>query len=476
MSEYTKKRRLEGDALVNKVALIILEIINASLFFGYISDYMAGNATAVYFALVEAATIFCAVAVPIVYKMAPAKMKYVAFVTFTIVYFVAMYSPALDIVFVLAFPIIMVFVLYYDFKLMRAMAITFAVITTLDCINVIFILKKHHSGLPLNSSIILMEVLGTFIFLVAAVVSAKITKENNDEKINEIQGVADRVNSSIKEINVEIGQLNESTSAAKQAMEEINSGISSTAEAVQNQLIQTEAIQDRIENVEDEANKINQNVEITMSAVETGQSDVTTLVEQADMSVEISDKVIEDLNNLKTNVEAMNGITKMIENVAFQTNIMALNANVEAAHAGEIGRGFAVVATEISNMSTQTKEATEKITDMITNATDSLDELVRSVTKMAEVIRSEKEQTMQTSEVFADIQKNTEEVKEHIALFMDYISGLTDANREIVHSVSTISASTQQVTALTTEAVAKEVGNADHVSIIANQIGQLAQN
>ena len=50
-------------------------------------------------------------------------------------------------------------------------------------------------------------------------------------------------------------------------MDETNSGISSAAEAVQNQLLQTEAIQDRIENVQEAADKIDQNVDLTMSAV-----------------------------------------------------------------------------------------------------------------------------------------------------------------------------------------------------------------
>ena len=85
-------------------------------------------------------------------------------------------------------------------------------------------------------------------------------------------------------------------------MEEINSGITSTAEAVQHQLLQTEAIQGRIENVQESADKIEQNIALTMSAVATGNEDVSELVAQADRSVEISDKVIEDLNSLKTNL------------------------------------------------------------------------------------------------------------------------------------------------------------------------------
>ena len=476
MSVEQRKAPLKGDALVNKVALIVIEIICVALIFGYISDYIAGYASKIYFIIFEITAILTAIIIPITYKTRPSKMKYIAFTCFSLVYLVALYRPAIDLVFVMAFPIVIVFVLYYDFKLMCIMSATFMTITLWDCIKLMFIMKKHHSGLPLNSSVLLMEFLATGIFLGATTIVTKISKQNNDEKIHEIQTVADRVNTSIKEINVEIGALNDSSVAAKHAMEEINSGISSAAEAVQNQLLQTEAIQDRIENVQEAADKIDQNVDLTMSAVATGRDDVATLVAQADRSVLISEKVIQDLNSLKTSINAMSGITQMIESIAFQTNIMALNANVEAAHAGDSGRGFAVVATEISNMSTQTKEATDNISDLIHNATTSLDDLVASVTEMSSVIQSEKDQTVQTSEIFGTIQNSTEEVRNHVSLFIEYIHGLTDANREIVQSVSTISATTQEVTALTSEALSKEHANAESVSSIAEQIGSLAQN
>lgn len=475
MDSMGRRNVLKGDALVNKVVLIIIEIICAALIFGYISDYVAGYSKKSYFIVFEIAAIATAVIMPLSYKYKPEKMKWIAFVSFSVLYGIACYSPAIDLTFVMAFPIVLVFILYYDFKLMCAMAITFMSIIIMDCINIIFILKAHHSGLPVNSSMLLMELLGTGIFLASAAVVTNISKRNNDEKINEIQSVADHINMSITNINKEIVLLNESSTAAKQAMEEINSGISGAAEAVQNQMLQTEAIQSRIEDVQTAASEIDNNVEVTMSEVATGNRDMETLVEQADRSVEISDRVIADLNALKDSIEAMGGITRMIESIAFQTNIMALNANVEAARAGEAGRGFAVVASEISNMSAKTKEATDEITDLINNSTTSLDELVSSIDKMAGMIRSEKQQTMQTSEIFASIQSNTEAVRANVSLFMDNISELISANSEIVSSVSTISATTQQVTALTAEALTKERENADTVSSIADQIGRLAQ-
>ncbi len=470
----TKKGPLKGDALVNKVVLIVMEIINTALIFGYISDFLTGTSTLLYFVIFEIAAISTFFLVPIAYKLWPVKMKYIALVCFAVVYTIGCMGAHVDVAFVMVFPIAVIFVLYYDYKLIRILTMVFGVVCTLDILVILFVLKRLHSGVEINSSVLLMEFLGTIIFLIAVRVVTKISIQNNNEKIETIQAVAEKVNASIKNINVEIVQLDESAKVVKNAMEEINSGVGNAAEAVQHQLVQTEAIQDRIESVQAAAGSISDNIASTLSSVEAGNREVTTLVSQADTSVEISNKVTKDLSELRERVEAMRSITKIIENIAFQTNIMALNANVEAARAGEAGLGFAVVATEISNMSAKTKQATDDIAELISNAEKSLKELMQSIEEMSAVILSEKTQTTQTTEVFSDIQKSTVEVREYLNQFMQYISGLTEANREIVQSVQTISAATEQVNALTNEAMNMEGNNAMAVQSIAKQVGELA--
>jgi len=469
------KKVLKGEALVNKVALIVIEIINLALIFGYISDFATGTAGLVYFIVFEVAAVTAFFTVMYYYYKKPVQLKYAAFVCYAVVFCIGTLGAHVDVAFAMMFPIVIIFILYYDYKLILAMTYTFGAIVTADCFYIIFINKKLHSGVPINSSHLLMEFLASIIFLATATVVTKISNQNNDDKINEIKAVAAKVNESIKEIDVELNLLNESSELAKEAMEDINLGIQNTAEAVQYQLVQTEAIQDRLENVQQAGQNISVNVGTTMAAVAEGQKDISKLVEQADESVRISNKVTTDLGTLQECIDSMSAITKMIENIAFQTNIMALNANVEAARAGEAGKGFAVVASEISNMSKKTKGATNDIEELIENSTKSLSELSKSISEMAEVINAEKKQTAETSKVFANINKNTEEVKEHVEGFMTHMAGLTEANRAIVSSVQTISASTEEVTALTTEALVKEQSNAEAVESIARQVAELAQ-
>ena len=87
----------------------------------------------------------------------------------------------------------------------------------------------------------------------------------------------------------------------------------------------------------------------------------------------LANQTTESMNEIDKEVNSINEAIIIIDQIAFQTNILSLNAAVEAATAGEAGKGFAVVAQEVRNLANRSAEAAKEIKDLVENATKKAD-------------------------------------------------------------------------------------------------------
>lgn len=134
----------------------------------------------------------------------------------------------------------------------------------------------------------------------------------------------------------------------------------------------------------------------------------THYVEKSGVGVNAGNEHMEQLTVAMTNIGSASNqianITKVIEDIAFQTNILALNAAIEAARAGNAGKGFAVVADEVRNLAAKSAEAAKQTAELIQASVATVAEGSDITAQTAQILRNVKEEALTVSEIIAQIE------------------------------------------------------------------------
>jgi methyl-accepting chemotaxis protein len=137
------------------------------------------------------------------------------------------------------------------------------------------------------------------------------------------------------------------------------------------------------------------------------------LTEVRELSQEIT-SASEAISKVAISSENINKIVDVINMIAEQTNLLALNAAIEAARAGEQGRGFAVVADEVRNLAAKTRDSTEEINDLITQLESNVGNSVEIVEKGLERTGRSVERTEEANTSLAEVSTMVDNISIHM--------------------------------------------------------------
>ncbi|WP_351089507.1 methyl-accepting chemotaxis protein [Shewanella sp. S1-49-MNA-CIBAN-0167] len=193
-------------------------------------------------------------------------------------------------------------------------------------------------------------------------------------------------NTFVEKLQYVIGDVASATGKMKLAAKNINDQTKSMSEKLINHNNETDQVVTAISQMSATASEVAQSTSLVADATLAATGDVTKAQECVDSSLAEVSSLMSQIDNVAINVKSLseqsqqiNSVLSVIGGIAEQTNLLALNAAIEAARAGEQGRGFAVVADEVRSLASRTQASTLEINEMLSRLHNLVSQTVKTM-------------------------------------------------------------------------------------------------
>lgn len=164
--------------------------------------------------------------------------------------------------------------------------------------------------------------------------------------------------------------------------------------------------------------------------------------------------IVDDIVELKQQSASIYNIIDVINEISEQTNLLSLNASIEAARAGKEGRGFMVVAGEIGKLADQSIHAASNIRDIIKKIEEQTNNTVKSAQKTEKMVESQKLALEETVHVFHSINQKVIKLTDQIDLIAIGVDNMAGSKNDTLSAIGSIAAISEE-TAATTEQISE---------------------
>lgn len=286
------------------------------------------------------------------------------------------------------------------------------------------------------------------------------------------QAMAEELTSSAEELLAAVEQISSSVEELSISMMQISSGTEQISNSIHEIRAAIYQINKNSDGIKKEANDILYETDKSQIQVLQSINGVDLLINSVNKTIEYNKYTNENITMLKEKSQKISEIINSVVLIADQTNLLSLNAAIEAARAEEYGVGFAVVADEIRNLAEVSEINAKNIEDNINNLKNSMDYIITDVEKLNAFFEEQGNLGNEINSIFIDLREKFENIKGNVNKELKIIDEFSEMSEKYLASAENVVAYSEQV-AKESEEISKSLQEEEEAF---NQITVASQN
>lgn len=271
------------------------------------------------------------------------------------------------------------------------------------------------------------------------------------EVIRTTMDMSSELKRSGSELSESASQASNASSQVTEAVDEISKGAVTQAESVESAAGNTQDIGRDIEQVSDNVEELNAYTNEMKSSCQSAMEALDNLIRQSNEVQASVNEIGQTIDSTNESAKEISKFSQAITEIASQTNLLSLNASIEAARAGDAGKGFAVVATEIGQLAVQSSNSADEIKKIVEKLVADSEASVEVMQKLNQNFEQQSEQLDNTKDNMQSMAVNVDNVSESTDSIASHVGQLNVAKDKLVEIISDLSAISEENAASTQE-------------------------